>query len=162
MTKTTQLQIRVSPDEKSAIRQRAAEAGMDVSTWVLHQALPPVEAEFSRLCTRLADESDVSYALAEVHDFLARLTTAEFISAVRHPPPVALAPFEGNYLAAMIEYAATSRGVRPPDWTRRVGPLPAPWFASALENLRLYLLTESPAVFRARNLFVDSSVGDRV
>ena len=36
------------------------------------------------------------------------------------------------------------------------------WFASELKSLRLHLLTKSPAPFRRRNLFVDSTLGDRV
>jgi hypothetical protein len=43
-----------------------------------------------------------------------------------------------------------------------VKPLERPWFASSLKSLRLHLLTASPPPFRRRNLFVDSTIGDRV
>ena len=62
----------------------------------------------------------------------------------------------------MIEYAATLKGTFPPAWTKEVPALERPWFASSLTSLRLYLLTNSPPPFRRRNLFVDSSVGQRV
>jgi hypothetical protein len=35
-------------------------------------------------------------------------------------------------------------------------------FGSELQSLRLYLLTHSPPPFRARNIFIDSSLGDRI
>jgi hypothetical protein len=35
-------------------------------------------------------------------------------------------------------------------------------FGSDLQNLRLYLLTHSPPPFRRRNIFIDSTLGDRV
>jgi hypothetical protein len=62
----------------------------------------------------------------------------------------------------MVEQASAVAGASPPDWTRRVKPLERPWFASPLKNLRLHLLAHSPPPFRRRNLFVDSSIGDRV
>ncbi len=163
VNKSEQLQIRISAEDKARIRERAAEAGMDVSKWVLHQVLPPVEEEFRAKCEELAASPDGrSYAFAELHDLLAKLSGSELERAVRHAPGVPLPPFEANYLAATIEYAAASKGVPPPRWTSAVSPLREPWFASSLASLRLYLLTRSPPPFRRRNLFVDSSVGQRV
>jgi hypothetical protein len=37
-----------------------------------------------------------------------------------------------------------------------------PFFGSELRSLRHYLLTHSPAPFRSRNIFIDSTVGDRI
>lgn len=163
MSKTSQLQIRVSPAEKARIRARAAGAGMDVSKWVLQQLLPPVEDRFQRLCRDLEAASDRrTYVFAELNDFLSQLSAREFIRAVRYPPSIDLPAFETNYLAAMVEQAAAVIVVSPPDWTRRVKPLEQPWFASSIKNLRLHLLTASPPPFRRRNLFVDSTIGDRV
>jgi hypothetical protein len=163
MSKTSQLQIRVSPADKARIRARAASAGMDVSNWVLQQLLPPVEERFQRLCRDLDAAPDKrKYVFAELNDFLARLGARELVQAVRHAPSIDLPAFEANYLAAMVEQASDAIGVSPPDWVRRVKPLEQPWFASSLKNLRLHLLTASPPPFRRRNLFVDSSIGDRV
>lgn len=163
MSKNQQLQIRISAEDKARIQQRAARAGMDVSNWVLNMVLPPVEREFQALCQELATRSHArSYVFAELNDFLYRLNGKEFERAVRHAPEARLPPFEANYLAAMIEYAATLKGTLPPGWTSEVPALERPWFASSLESLRLYLLTNSLVPFRRRNLFVDSSVGQRV
>jgi hypothetical protein len=163
MSKTSQLQIRVSPKDKARIRARAASAGMDLSNWVLHQLLPPVEERFQSLCRGLDTTSgERSYVFAELNDFLSQLGARELIRAVRNAPSIELPAFEANYLAAMVEQASAGVGASPPDWTRRVKPLERPWFASSLKSLRLHLLTASPPPFRRRNLFVDSTIGDRV
>jgi hypothetical protein len=49
-----------------------------------------------------------------------------------------------------------------PEWTRSIAPLAEPVFGSELQSLRLYLLTHSPPPFRARNIFIDATLGDRV
>jgi hypothetical protein len=163
MSKTSQLQLRVSPEDKARIRARAASAGMDLSKWVLHQLLPPVEERFQSLCRGLGAASGKrSHVFAELNDFLSRLSAREFIRAVRYAPSIELPTFEANYLAAMVEHASAAIGAPPPDWTRLVKPLEKPWFASSLKNLRLHLLTASPPPFRRRNLFVDSTIGERV
>jgi hypothetical protein len=97
-----------------------------------------------------------------LNDFLSRLSAPELIRAVRYAPSIELPAFEANYVAAMVEQASAAVGGAPPNWTRRVQPLARPWFASPLKNLRLHLLTTSPPPFRRRNLFVDSTIGDRV
>jgi hypothetical protein len=62
----------------------------------------------------------------------------------------------------MVEYACQKRGVSVPAWVHAIEPLTEPVFASALQTLRLHLLTHSPPPYRRRNLFIDSSLGDRV
>ncbi len=163
VSKNRQLQIRISAEDKARIQERAANAGMDVSNWVLNLVLPPVEREFQALCMELVTRSNQrSYIFAELHDLLGGLNGEEFKRAVEHSPETRLPAFEAGYLAAMIEHAAMSKRVLPPGWTRAVPALERPWFASSLKSLRLHLLTNSPAPFRRRNLFVDSSVGQRV
>ena len=163
MTKTHQIQTHVSAEDKARIRARAARAGMDVSTWVLQQVLPPVEGEFQALCRELASRPDArSFTFAGFQDWFNRLTGGEFMRAVRHAPETRLPPFEANFLTATVEHAAAIKGVDPPRWTATVEPLDAPWFATSLKSLRLHLLTHSPPPFRRRNLFIDSSVGQRV
>ena len=162
VAKTGQLQVRVSADERERIRQRAEDAGMTVSEWVLRRLLPPVEDEFQGLCRELAERPEFrAHALAHLHDFFRRLGGREFSLAVRFPPQAELAPFEANYVAAMVEYAAVLKAAPMPDWTRGVPPLETPWFAAPERSLRLHLLTQSPPPFRRRNLFVDASVGSR-
>ncbi len=119
--------------------------------------------EFQALCGELRARSHArSYVLAELHDFLASLNGGKFEEALRHAPEVRLPPFEANYLAAMVEYAAGLQGTVPPAWTRDIPPLEKPWFATSLKSLRLYLLINSPPPFRRRNLFVDNGVEKRV
>ena len=163
MVKTEQLQIRVSPAEKSLIRTRATQAGMSMSDWVLLQLFPPVEVRFRECVEALAANPDRrSFTLAALHDLLASLSGRQITHGLRRTPGVRLSPFEANYVAAMIEFAAMTQGVPPPGWTGRVPPLDRPWFGSDLVSLRLYLLTQTPAVFRRRNIFIDTSVGGRV
>jgi hypothetical protein len=72
-------------------------------------------------------------------------------------------PYLANYVAAMVEQAIHRKGgVRPPRWTSTVPPLSQPVFAAPWMSLRAHLLLESPVPFRRRNIFIDSSIGDRV
>jgi hypothetical protein len=62
------------------------------------------------------------------------------------------------YLAATAEELARTRGLIIPLWTgAEERKLHRPWFASQLAALRTVLLLESPAAFRARNLFVSEN-----
>jgi len=161
IAKSTQLQIRVSPAEKAAIRDAARRAGLEMSAYVLARVLPAPARHFQELTGACADPEGARFALAELSAWLASLGAAELQEAVASPPP-ALTPYFANYVAAMVEYACAYRGVAPPAWTRAVAPLTEPVFGSALMSLRLYLLTHSPAPFRRRNIFIDASVGSRV
>ena len=163
MQKTEQLQIRVSATQKAQIQARAKRAGEDVSKWVLRQLLPPVQDRFQNLIGNLAMGSNSqSYALAEIHDFLSGLSSEQLHKAVDNPPVVHLSEFSANYLAAMIEFCCVSKSINLPAWLDDIESLEEPWFASSLTGLRLYLLTQSPPAFRRRNLFIDSTIGDRV
>ena len=164
--KTSQLQIRVSKAEKDAIRQAATKAGLELSSYVLSRVLPsPPRNRFVVLVERLAearDDAQRRLALAALNDFLTSLSAAEWVPVVGRPVATVLTPFSANYLAAMVEAAAHMKSLPTPEWISKVLPLERPWFASQLRSLRLYLLLESPPVFRRRNLFVDSSIGARV
>ncbi len=159
--KSEQLQLRVSRREKIAIQQAAARAGMDMSAYVLSRALSVPAARFRENAAACAGAAP-RYALAELNSLLGGFTTGELCDAVAEPPPPELTPFLSNYVAAMVEQACAKRGIAAPKWTRAVIPLTEPVFGSELKSLRLYLLTHSPPAFRRRNIFVDSSVGERV
>jgi uncharacterized protein (DUF1778 family) len=161
-SKHSQLQIRVSAEEKSAIRDAARRAGLDMSAYVLCRVLPPPAREFQEAMTAICGSTRPSFALAHVNELLARLTSTELRDAVAAAPEAELSPFLLNYVAAMVEVACQKREIPLPGWTRKVAPLEEPVFGSTLRSLRLHLLTHSPAAFRRRNIFIDASVGDRV
>jgi len=161
-SKLSQLQLRVSQEEKSAIRRAARLAGMDMSAYVLSRVLPPPAESFQRAVAALDGTDKPSYALAQINSFLSELAAPELRQAVATAPETTLPPFLANYVAAMVETACSMRTLPIPSWTQRVAPLAEPAFGSKLPSLRLYLLTRSPAPFRQRNIFIDSSIGERV
>ncbi len=129
----------------------------------MRTAPPTAEQAFQNLCVELARNPEGrSHLLAQLNDLLTGLRPQDFYPALQNPPSSELPDFEAAYIAAMIEQAASIRQVTPPAWTARVGGLDQPWFASSLISLRLHLLLSSPPPFRRRNIFVDSSIGDRV
>lgn len=160
--KTEQLQIRVTPAQKASLRRAAERAGQDLSEYVLARALPSARDRLERLLPALRDERESRYVLAEIHDLLASLGPSQLEDAISAAPPADLSRYLQNYVAAMVEQAATQRGVSPPPWLREIEPLAEPVFATPLAGLRLHLLRSSPVPFRRRNLFVDTSIGDRV
>jgi hypothetical protein len=79
--------------------------------------------------------------------------------------PVLLAPrfsdlgrVQDAYLAATAEELAQQFNLQRPTWIdTEVRKLHRPWFASPMAALRVVLLSESPAAFRSRNLFVSEN-----
>jgi uncharacterized protein (DUF1778 family) len=159
--KSEQLQIRVTPSQKAALRRQARAAGVDVSTYVLERVLPPAEDRFADLLAALRVDDDRRFVLAELNEFLHACAALQFASAVARAPSDDLSPLMRNYVAAMVEQAADQKNVIPPDWVRDVAPLADPYFATELKSLRLHLMTASPVPFKRRNLFVDAAVGAR-
>ena len=163
MTKGSQLQIRVSRTEKARIGRLARAAGMNVSQWVLSRALPEEEARFESLLRDLARQPErASLHLAALHDWLAQMPGAVLARAVATARVDGLDGMHRGYVAAMVEQACSRKRIAAPHWTAHVGPLSEPYFASDLASLRPHLLRASPPPFRRRNIFIDSSIGDRV
>ena len=129
---------------------------------MLHRLLPDQRGAFLTLVRSLGVTSRPSYVLAEIHDLLADIRKAEFSTVTETVSVASLDDVRANQLAAMVETTAARLRVHPPDWVDQVTPLATPCFASELVSLRLHLLCNSPPAFRRRNLFVDSTVGDRV
>lgn len=161
-TKTSQLQIRVTPAQKAALKRLAERAGQDVSSYVLSRALPPSRARFHEILAALRSGADRRFALAELNDLLTGLTALELPHAVAEADVEGLGAVERNYVAAMVEHASVMKGVEPPAWAGEVEPLAEPYFATSLMSLREHLLRSSPVAFKRRNIFVDATVGDRV
>lgn len=67
------------------------------------------------------------------------------------------------YLAAVAEMLSGRHGWRSPDWSRKPGRyLADSRFAGRSREMRLFLLKDSPAAFKSRNLFVSGNALDRV
>ena len=160
--KTGQLQVRVSPSQKLAIKMQAARARMSMSEWILSKVLPSSEMSFKSLIEDLAASDKPSYVFAELLELTDSMDADEFEQAVSEPPGVQLDPYWQNYLAATVEHAAAVKHAKVPSWTRDVAPLDKPVFGSSLESLKLHLLVNSPPAFIQRDIFIDSSVGKRV
>ncbi len=163
-TKSQQLQIRVTPEQKDALKRLAEGAGQDLSSYVLSRALPDACARFTEILEALHRGEDHRFVLAELNDLLSTLAPTQFLNAVAIAPPDLgeLPPLLANYVTAMVEQASYRRNVRPPRWARRVRPLGEPHFATPLSSLRQHLLGSAPVPFKRRNIFIDSGVGDRV
>ena len=114
---------------------------------------------FARLAREVAVADRISYPLAELNDLLTAASGAEVESL---PAPAITDPYRLNYVTAMVELAAHRTGVVPPLWADSVKPLDTPVFIDSSLSLRAHLLTASPPPFRRRNIFIDSSLGDRV
>jgi uncharacterized protein (DUF1778 family) len=164
MSKSEQLQIRLTREQKSELKRRARNAGLDVSAFVLSRVLPSAEARFAGIVVGLAEGHDHRFVLAELSDLLASLTSPQLASAVANVPAEfwSLDSLLRNYVAAMVEQTCAGAGVALPVWAARVEPLVEPYFATTLRSLRLHLLAASPVAFRRRNIFVDAGVGARV
>jgi hypothetical protein len=97
-------------------------------------------------------------------NFLDEFYAVPSATALADAPPL-LAPKLGEpgrvpdaYLAATAEELARAHQFPVPAWTlSEARILHRPWFASSLNALRAVLLLESPAAFRARNLFVSEN-----
>jgi hypothetical protein len=161
-TKSQQLQVRLTPEQKAALKRHARRAGLDVSSYVLSRALPASRSRFHGILRGLREEESPRFALAELNDFLHDLASAEFLEAVADAELEGLSVFLRNYVAAMVEQAANQKDLAPPSWVRSVEPLEGPYFAVPWRSLRLHLLRAAPIAFKRRNIFVDSAVGDRV
>lgn len=161
-TRSAFVQIRVTPAEKATLKRLARLSGQDLSRYMLSMSLPATRLRFMEILGSLREEADHRFALAELNDLLSGLAPMEFHGTVQTADLAGLSPFLQTYVAAMVEHAAGLKKVAPPSWTRSVGPLPLPWFATPLSGLRLHLLRASPVPFKRRNLFVDASVGARV
>jgi hypothetical protein len=120
----------------------------------------------------LAEVAQVSntserFAMA-CRDFLDGFYEAPTEEKLRPEPPK-LAPsledegYADAYLAAMAEYLAHRYRMKVPVWSRGPGRIAnRPAFAMDSYEGRMFLLVESPAEFRARNIFISADGLTRV
>jgi len=155
------IQIRVSKQEKQIIKSSAQLAGVDMSAWILQRVLHNDAKTFILILNKFETEEQ-SFVFAELHDFLNRLNITNFELALHLKPTVSLSDFHINYVIAMIVFRANQLNASIPNWIHDYPVLQQPYFGSDLKSLRLYLLINSPIEFKQRNIFIDSSIGDRV
>ena len=154
--KVSQLQIRVTPAEKQALKRLAAAAGETVSSYVLSRALPSTGVALAGLMSRLGDaELDVRETFADLAAGLEEIPPDELAEALPEPDLDEVPPVLLNRAAALVEADATRRGGVAPAWTRRVAPLARPHFGWSLTSLKPHQMRVTPAAFKRRNLFFD-------
>jgi uncharacterized protein (DUF1778 family) len=152
--KTSQLQIRVTPDQKDSLKRLAAEAGLSVSEYVLATVLPSAGLEFESRIENLKGTGLSPKALSDLMLYLSDLSVTGFAAATAGPDLSGLSLLFRNYLAAAVEQEAGRKGVDPPAWTHTVDPLPEPAFAWRLPSLQPHLMRVTPLAFKRRNVFV--------
>jgi hypothetical protein len=155
--RTSQLQIRVTPEEKVALKKLAARAGQNVSTYVLSRALPAKDPDLTRVLEQLGQGLDPRDGLAELVRLLAELgpeAGGDALGDVRHG---GLTPLAQNLIAAIAEDVAHATGGAPPDWAAGIPPLSRPQFRWPLVSLRPHQLRRTRLALRRRNVF-DTSV----
>jgi hypothetical protein len=111
-------------------------------------------------------DSRRSFAYA-ISEFLDQFRVERRADMLADEPPSMAARFpEGQvsdaYVAAVAVSLAREIGSAPPPWVWLEGRrLRRPWFAHPGAALRAILLSESPAPFRERNLFVSANALSR-
>ena len=161
LKKSEYLQIRVSKQQKEIIKSTAKSAGVDMSTWVLQHILHSKSQQFLTILSQFNTVDD-SFVFAHLHDFLMLCSQTDFEQAVSIKPSYELSEFQINYTIAMIGHRAHTLGCTAPDWVNDFPILHKPYFGTNLKSLRLYLLVNSPIAFKQRNIFIDSTLGERV
>ena len=153
-TKTSQLQIRVTEEQKTTLKQLARAANMSVSEYVLSLVLPARGTEVSRLLERLASGAGEAN-LGELAALFRGMRPSDFADALAAVPLERLAPLTRNQLAALVEQAAHAKSVEPPGWVHAVPPLARPHFRWSLESLRPHEIRVTPVPFKRRGIFFD-------
>ena len=160
--KTQHLQIRVTPQQKAALKRQASASGQDVSSYVLSRLVPAAQDRFAEILRALETDADRRFGLAELNDFLTACAPGGFREAVARADVSRLPTWVQNYVTAMVEQAADQKHATAPAWVSDVAPLETPHFATPLVSLRMHLLQSAPVPFKRRNIFVDAGVGARV
>lgn len=151
--KTSQLQVRVSPEQKRQLKKLARAARLSVSEYVLAAALPTESEALRQHVDALPDMTHRQGALLELRADLSGIPPAEFEAAGAGLDVRALPPLQQALAAAVFEHEAQVRRCAPPRWTRAVHVSEAPTFRPRLVSLHPYLLCASPAALKRRNVF---------
>jgi uncharacterized protein (DUF1778 family) len=149
--RSSQLQIRISPEQKATLKRLAAAEGRSVSAFVLSKALPPGNTALEQILERIA--SGDRAGLTELWLVLEALPPNELRQAVESVRVADLPASAGNQVAGLVEELASVSGLEPPGWTSSVPPLERPLFRWPLTSLRALQLARSPVALKKRNVF---------
>jgi hypothetical protein len=116
---------------------------------------------------RVAGGESFRFELADFLDEFQQAVEPNADALTEAPPLLAGKVADGSrcdcFLAAVAETLARRNGWRTPDWTFDAErSLDEPSFDFSTREGRLFLLKDSPAAFKSRNLFVTGAVLDRV
>ncbi|MBN1115197.1 MAG: hypothetical protein JXA66_07645 [Oligoflexia bacterium] len=161
--KSDTIQIRVSANDKKKLKRLADTNRLTISEYIIKMCLLDNTSDTLRqIYSELACAgNDKSYYFAFLNDYLMKVPVYLWKSITDYKPDF---PEQGDlaYVAALMEQTAHVRNLSTPSWCSDVKALDEPFMASSIKKLRLYLLINSPVPFRKRNIFIDSSAGDRV
>jgi len=87
-------------------------------------------------------------------DFVDRFRSTRDAALIERPPVPELDDRLRALIASTVESLCNEYRLNEPHWCRGEPRLPQPWFVAGIENLKAMALVESPAVFRARGIFV--------
>ena len=160
-TRSGQLQIRVTPAEKAALKRLAADAGQSVSAFVLARALPQGHDGVNRRVRALGGGKMLSNTMSDLQLYLSSLSPHEFEAAVAGVDIEELTPLQANCAAAAVEGEAWRRARKAPAWTQAIEPLGQPYFAWGLPSLRPHLMRVTPAPLKRRNVYLPDSADTR-
>ena len=117
---------------------------------------------------RAESTADIGGNLADFLDHMnllvkQRSTRRKLSGAIRREPPRTGVAVQDAYLAAVAAQLANTLRLPTPPWsTKKCRRLRRPWFALPDAWARAWLLRDSPAAFRERNLFTDENALRRV
>lgn len=157
--KTSQLQIRVSPEQKALLKEAAGRSGISVSAYVLRRALPARPDELAPIADRVADHRRRPRALAELILRLSAVPEGDFEAAAESVDPAGHTAVVQNCLAAAVEHVSRARGAELPRWVAKVQPLSRPHFAWELRSLRPYQMRAALPSFKRRGLYIPAPPG---
>jgi hypothetical protein len=154
--RTSQLQIRVSPEQKTTLKRLAGQAGLTVSAYVLGQALPAGTRAIAGAFTDIrAGKPGALLVLRRQLEVIPGGEPGDWLESVDVSD---LTPLLRNRIAGIVEEVAHERNAAPPPWTATVEQLPHPHFRWPLRSLRPYQLRASPVSLKRRNIFDPAAV----
>jgi len=151
--RTSQLQIRVSPEQKVALKRLAAAAGQNVSQYVLSRSLPRSGDELVRAVDELRRGVELPSALQTVARVLSGLEREDLETSLASWSVEGMSTLIQNRVAALVEDLVATRGIDPPPWAAAVPPLTRPYFRWSLDSLRPQQLRTTRVAYKRRNVF---------